>query len=396
MQYRKLRAEKIFDGFERLADATVLIVEPNGIINDLVSESEAGEGIEELTGILVPGLINCHCHLELSHLKGLVPPHTGLVNFVLSVVKKRNSTEKEIIDHIIAAEKEMVTNGIVAVADICNSTDTVAIKRKSSIYWHNLVEFINLHDKNIQERLAHFSLVLDQFKKIGLINITSTLTPHAPYSVSEGSFKVLNEATAKAVISIHNQETNAENELFKNGQGDFLKLYEALKEKTSPFKVSGSTSLQTWLPYFTNGQTILMVHNTFITEDDIVFTKSYSEKYGLQIVYCLCPNANLYIENALPPVDLLIKHKCKIVLGTDSYSSNWQLSIAAEVKTLHTHFPHIPLETILQWATINGAEALNYSPFFGKFEKGKKPGIVLLETDPLNKEILTGKSSRIM
>jgi cytosine/adenosine deaminase-related metal-dependent hydrolase len=395
MRYRKLRADKIFDGFDWLSDDSVLIVEQNGTIHNIVSQSEAGEEIEQLKGILVPGLINCHCHLELSHLKDAVPPGTGLINFLLSVIKKRDSAEKH-IDHIITAEKEMVTNGIVAVADICNTADAISIKKESSIHWHNLVEFINLHDRNIQQRLAHFNLVLDQYKKSGSEKTHTTLTPHAPYSVSAGSFKALNEVSAKAVISIHNQETGAENELFKNGQGEFLKLYEALGEARSPLEVSGATSLQTWLPYFTNGQTILLVHNTFISEEDIVFAKSHSEKYGLRLVYCLCPNANLYIENALPPIDLLIKHKCKMVLGTDSYSSNWQLNIAAEIKTLCTHFPHIPLETILQWATSNGAQALNYSSFLGKLEKGKRPGIVLLETDPLSKETLTGKSKRMI
>jgi len=65
-------------------------------------------------------------------------------------------------------------------------------------------------------------------------------------------------------------------------------------------------------------------------------------------------------------------------LGTDSYSSNWQLSIASEIASIQKHFPHIPVETILQWATINGAKALQWEKELGSFEKGKLPGITLL------------------
>jgi cytosine/adenosine deaminase-related metal-dependent hydrolase len=195
--------------------------------------------------------------------------------------------------------------------------------------------------------------------------------------VSEATYKAINELTPGAIISIHNQETAAENELFQNGSGDFLNLYEAFGNRVSPFEISGKTSLQTWLPYFTKGQTILLIHNTFISEEDILFAKKHATKYGLNLLYCLCPNANLYIENTLPPVDLLMKHDCTIVLGTDSYSSNLELNIVSEIETLNKYFPHISLQTTLQWATANAAEAMRWDDL-GSFEKGKKPGIINL------------------
>lgn len=395
MQYRKLQADKIFNGFSWLDADKVLIAGEDGSIRDIVSKDNAGEGIEQLRGILIPGLINCHCHLELSHLKNIVLPHTGLVSFLQAIIKKRTATSmEEIFNAMAAAEREMYDNGTAAIADIGNTTDGIVVKNKSFLQWHNLIEILNLHDKNLENRLQHYQAILQQHKT-GLKQHTLTiLTPHAPYSVSAGTFKIINGLTQNAIISIHNQEARGENELFKTGGGEFLKLFETLGEDDSPFAITGKTSLQTWLPHFTNGQTILSVHNTYISEEDIVFAKQHAEKYGLTLVYCLCPNANLYIENALPPVDLLLKHNCKIVIGTDSYSSNWQLNIAAEVKTLKDHFPGIPLETILQWATLNGAEALRFSSL-GSFEKGKISGIVLLKTDPSDKNI-TGHSERIL
>ncbi|MGZ5135301.1 MAG: amidohydrolase family protein, partial [Flavitalea sp.] len=194
-----------------------------------------------------------------------------------------------------------------------------------------------------------------------------------------------NAQTQNKVISIHNQEHPAEDQLYIRGDGDYLKLFSIFGFKESPFPVTGKSSLRSYLPHFDNGQTILLVHNSFTTEEDILFANKYAERKGLTLMYCLCINANRYIEDKIPPVDLLIKHNCKMVLGTDSYSSNWELSIAKEIESiLSTHFFRKQsfknsVETVLTWATINGARALQMESVFGSFEKGKRPGVVLIE-----------------
>jgi imidazolonepropionase-like amidohydrolase len=87
----------------------------------------------------------------------------------------------------------------------------------------------------------------------------------------------------------------------------------------------------------------------------------------------------LYIEKKVPPVEVLISEGCEIVIGTDSLASNKKLSILSELKTLQQHFPAIPLEILVRWATINGAKALGKDDIFGKIESGKKPGLLLLQ-----------------
>ena len=156
----------------------------------------------------------------------------------------------------------------------------------------------------------------------------------------------------------------------------------------SPFPVTGMSSIRSVLPYFNKGQTILLVHNTCMPEEDIIWANAFAAERGLQLVYCLCVNANLYIENKVPPAGLLLKHGCHIVLGTDSYSSNWQLSIGQEIKTIREHFPQIPEETILQWATQNGARALRWEDELGSFRKGCRSGIVLLQSDGSSRRLL--------
>lgn len=374
----------------------VLVFDEKGFIETVADKAEVGDNIQHFPGILMPGLVNCHCHLELSHMKGVIPPHTGLIDFLLTVMKSRGVAEDEICQNIAAAEKEMYDNGTVLIADICNTAHTIAIKSFSKISWHNLVEVINLHDSNLEKQLSLYSNVLQQYKSLDSNRICSVLTPHAPYSVSHATHQALDAASAGNIISIHNQETIAENEWFQWGKGDFLKFYKQLGKQEPPITASGKTSLQTYLPSYKHGQTMLLVHNTFITEEDILFAKTHAEKHNMQLVYCLCPNANLYIENRVPPVEMLLKHDCKIVLGTDSYSSNWQLSIASEIKTLSDHFPQIPVDVMLQWATSNGAVALNKSSLFGQFQSGTSPGLVLLETIEGKTLKISGKSKRII
>ena len=378
MQYRKFEADSIFDGRQFLCNKVLLIKEDN-TVEAIVTKEEAGEGVSAYGGILVPGFINCHCHVELSHLKNIIPPHTGLVNFLMAVVKNRAIFKNDKEEIIETAINEMFENGIVGVADVSNTTDAISAKKNNNIRWHNLIEVINFNDDHLDTQLNKYKKIADEHHRNDLKNI---LTPHAPYSVSKATYNAINQLSTDAIISIHNQETAAENELFQNGSGDFLNLYEAFGNRISPFEISGKSSLQTWLPHFTNGQTILMIHNSFIDEKDILFAKKHATQYGLKIIYCLCPNANLYIENTLPPIDLLIKHECKIVLGTDSYSSNWQLNILSEIETITKYFPHIPLQTILQWATSNSAEAMGWDDF-GSFKKGKKPGIINLNENVL-------------
>jgi aminodeoxyfutalosine deaminase len=401
MEYRKFRSDFLFDGYTLHGDDKVLITDETGIIKDLVSIDQSGTDIEKLSGILSPGLINAHCHLELSHLKNVIPPHTGLIEFLCTVVTKREApsqppTEGEEFltpeekKHlaIIHAEKEMYDNGIVAVADIGNTADTAIVKSKSKIQWQNFVEVLSFTDAKAEENFKHYQTVAKELESVlhtsEILHRTS-LVPHAPYTISPKTFQLINEATANQIISIHNQEHPAEDVLYKTGGGEFLNLFKIFGIHSSPFPVTGKSSIRSYLPYFNKGQTIFLIHNTYMAEEDIIWANEYASVNNLKLIYCLCINANLYIENKTPPVDLLMKHDCHIVLGTDSYSSNWQLSIAKEMQAFTETLPNFKtlakLEQLLQFATINGAKALQWDKVLGSFEKDKKPGVVLLKKD---------------
>jgi aminodeoxyfutalosine deaminase len=370
MHYRKFQADLIFDG-RQMHSGKVLITDEDGVIKELVTNEEVSDA-EEFTGILSPGFINAHCHLELSHMKGLIPEKTGLVDFVYKVITERFHPENEILAAIEKAEDEMISDGIVALGDICNNILTIPQKLKHRLFYRNFIEasgwLPGLSDQRFQRSLEIYRLYEKEFP-------ASSIVPHAPYSVSDLLWKLLKDEFAGKVVTIHNQETEDENKFFIDGSGDLNRLYEMMKIDSSHHKPTGKTSLQSYFEKLQNALKVILVHNTFTSEQDLAFIGKNTQ----EIYFCVCVNANQYIENAMPPIELLRKHNADIVIGTDSLASNHSLRITDEIKTIRKFFPDIPLEEILQWATLNGAKALGIDDSYGSFVKGKKPGVLLVD-----------------
>jgi cytosine/adenosine deaminase-related metal-dependent hydrolase len=378
MNFKKLTGNSIFDGYKMLTGKNVLITDEAGIIVDVADIADAGDDIEFYDGMLCPGFINVHCHLELSHLKGLIQQQTGLPEFILKIVGLRHIASEKINEAIANAEEEMFNNGIVAVGDICNTASTIFQKKKGKILYHNFIELSGVPPYIALERFDRANEMLKEFYRSN-DEWRISLVPHAPYSVSPELFGLINNGTANQIISIHNQETASENELFEQGTGGFMEMFDNMNIDRSFFKHTGKSSLQTWLPYFNNNQSLILVHNIATSEKDMEFL-TYSPYANLHSTFlCLCPNANLYISNTLPDVNLLMEQNVNIVLGTDSLASNHQLSIWEEIKTLQSNFPNLSFAILLKWATINGAKALGMDDFLGSFEKGKQPGVLVLE-----------------
>jgi cytosine/adenosine deaminase-related metal-dependent hydrolase len=367
---RKITAERIFNGSNFIKDK-VLIVSENGSIEDIVNIMDAGSDIERREGIISPGLINCHCHLELSHMKGRIPEKTGLVDFVFKVVTERHHSEEEILDAIEKAEDEMLQSGIVAVGDICNNELTLNQKKRNKLNYYNFIEASGWLPQVSEQR---FKRALDLYTKYRELHQPLTIVPHAPYSVSTDLWHEIQPYFKNKVVSIHNQETKHEDDFFKWGKGDLIRMYELMKLDNSHHKPTGRTSLQSYYTKLKPASNALLVHNTFTSTEDIHFVTN--ETNHPLTFYCLCINANQYIEDALPPVNKIRKLTDNIVLGTDSLASNHSLNIMDEITSIKKHFNEVKDEELLRWATLNGAKALMMDDQFGSLEKGKKPGII--------------------
>ncbi|TDQ10058.1 amidohydrolase family protein [Pedobacter metabolipauper] len=364
----------------------VLGLLPDGTIDAVLTADEARDQqiaeIKQYEGILVPGFVNTHCHLELSHLRGSIAQHTGLPQFVQTVMKMRTSDEYAIDLAMLRADIEMFENGIVAVADISNQLVSKSAKTGSPTYYHTFIETMGFNPATAKASIGRAIEFRDQFNDQPV-----SIAPHAPYSVSAELFQEIKRIAEEtdALVSIHNQETADENLFFEHKEGAFLGLYEFLGLDIGFYQPSGKTSLQSILPFLSPRQKTLLVHNTFTTKEDVCIAESTHD----QLYWCLCPNANLYIENRLPDVNMLREAGLRITLGTDSLASNSRLSIFAEMQTLSKHFA-VPLDELIRWATINGAAFLGITERYGSLAIGKRPGINLIGFTETNGMLVLG------
>lgn len=369
-----LKANRIHDGKQFLPMNTALEVDDEGRILNILAEY-FGEATE-FEGILCPAFINTHCHLELSHLKGFIPKHTGLISFLQQVTKGRNAySETEKATARNQAYQELHDNGVIAVGDIANTTDTLDLMPLKKLYLHSFVEAIGFNPSLVEKSFSYAKTTYDSFLNVADVDATS-ITLHAPYSVSDKLFERVSFWDKSSILSIHNQECKDENWFYINKSGAVNSLLHHLNIDTSHFTPSGTTSLQTYSQWISTQHQLLLVHNSFTSREDIQQVKHLFTN----LFFCLCPNANLYIENTLPDVPLLMEEEMKICIGTDSLASNDQLCIYSELKTLQQHFD-IDWELLLQWATYNGAQALRIEDRFGSLGIGMKPGIVHIYQD---------------
>jgi len=327
--------------------------------------------VEHLSGVLCPGFVNTHCHLELSHLRGKLGRRTGLVDFIKNIQKQRAGDDQLVLDAAYAADNELYENGIVAVGDISNTAISIPVKDASKLYYHNFVETFSFQPAQAETAFRKALDLLAQFKPR-----PGSITPHAPYSVSKELFKLIKNYCAdhENLISMHNQECEDENKFYRYKQGGFVELYTAFGLDIRHFKPLARNSLQSVIPLLSNKQRILLVHNTCTNLKDIYFLKRFDQ----EVYWCFCPNANLYIEDKLPKVELFVGQGFEITLGTDSLASNDKLCILSEMRTLQQNFPALSTPRLLEWATINGAKFLGIDDEKGSIEVGKTPGLNLL------------------
>ena len=352
---------------------------------DVYESTIRNQQSEIFNGFICPGFINAHCHLELSYMKGMIGEKTGLAGFIKEILQKRNSSNHQQMEKAISdAEAEMIKNGIVAVGDISNDDSTYKQKAKQNLFYHTFIEVFDLNPSKAKD-FFHNALELQS----AITNHPSSIVPHAPYSVSFELLKLIAGQKNNPVLSIHNQETKSENELFESKTGELLEMFNTMNVSLEHLQPTGKSSLQSYLPKMPVKNKTLLVHNIFTGREDIQFAHSYSKN----IYWCFCPNANMYIENKLPGYELFIREKAKCCIGTDSYASNWSLSILDEIKTITKHKPEIPLQMLLEWATINGSEVLGIENQFGSIEKDKRPGLNLIENIDFQNMRLTGKSA---
>ena len=360
-------------------DGTIINVEDTG------GTLPERRSVEFHNGIIIPGFVNCHCHIELSCLRGSVPEGLGLPEFIRHIRSFRENSTGNIREAIASGDEQMFSEGIVLCGDICNTSDSFEIKKSGRIKYISLIEVFGIDPEKAGKRMSEARKVSEEADHLG---IPWWFVPHSAYSLSLDLFRMLKESTsANKVTSVHFMESPSEKEFLNNGSGALIESYKASGLISSGLR-NVKDHVSAVLDEITPSGNLILVHNTFADRESVEKVKERG-----RLFWCICPRSNMYIEKKLPPVGMLMEEGCEIVTGTDSMASNHSLSILAELKLLQDSFPAIRLEELIRWATLNGARALSEEKLFGSIEPGKKPGLLLLkDVDIQNLRLLPGTS----
>lgn len=347
-------------------------VDASGLILNVSSYDNIDrcEGVEFYAGVLTPGFVNCHCHLELSHLRGAIKQGLGHTSFVGSVGKLRNSySEQQRLDSIDYADTKMWSDGIQAVGDIANGAASFNTKSQSKITYHTFVEAFGLRG-------------IDHSQFDALLKFPhSSLTPHSVYSIQDADFKMI-AASGTSPLSIHFMESDDELSLF-SGKGNLWNWYQ--NEGFKPDFLHYATPARRIVESVPHDRSVILVHNCHVEAVDIELIMNH---FTAPVWWCLCPRSNHYISNSPPPYNLLRAHNLNICLGTDSLASNGSLSIFEEMQS----FEGLSLSELLLWATFNGAAALGFADC-GIVESGSRGGLLLLSALDYTTMSLTANST---
>ena len=342
----------------------VLEVDDTGTILDLRPQKPS-DSPQHFSGILCPGFVNAHCHLELSVLHRQLPQGNGMVGFVSNLFKVRaRYSEAEFLEAVQQAMTGLWDTGTVAVGDICNTAISTQAKRDfQQLYTYSFLELLGVESSKADEVFQKGKEFAKQFD-----GLPHSITAHAPYSMSEEILKHIHQAEPE-LLSIHLLESKEERELFETESGPFIGFYEMLGISYGGFPTTGpiAHTLKDAKP----DQAMILVHLTEITPTEL---KSLAESYS-QAYFCLCPRSNIYIHNTFPHIPDFVQYADRVCLGTDSLASNHSLDVFEEIQAIHQKYPKVSLHTLLQWATTNGAAALNQTGNLGAFEKGSRPGV---------------------
>ncbi len=389
---RKLAAQYIITPGRKPIRYGLLEVDQEGRVVS-ISQADPTQGesskVEFYNGILVPGFINVHAHLELSHLKGHILPNLGLQHFVQEVVKKRDEIEYDpsLLDGILA---KMHRQGTQAIGDICNTSDSLIPKTKSPIFCYNFVELFGQKGNEASSIWQKGIALQDLFTTH---NLRSSLTPHSSYSISQPLWKKFKQHNfCHNTLSIHHQESQQESIIHQSTKPP---IHQSTIPPIHQSTIHQSTIHQSTIPLDFNSipdaARYLLIHNTYTTKDDLI---NIEMNLGTEKVFFgLCPNANRYIENQLP--ESLIKNRThlQLCIGTDSLASNHQISMLEEMKTIQAMDASITLPQLIEWTCLNGARALGMDKKLGSFENGKRPGVVLIEKADMTSLRLTVQST---
>jgi cytosine/adenosine deaminase-related metal-dependent hydrolase len=376
MAVKRIAAEFVYtlDAKEPIRNG---FVEYDDVDGTIIGTGECAEGEEIMPGAIVPGFVNGHCHVELSHLHKKFRKGTGMAGFIDQINELRDWAGNDVKARLVEEWMDKMWNdGVSAMADISNDSSSFLVKKNHKMYTRTFLEVFGSEPHMCDGVMKDVTELKAEADKAG---IDAAPTPHSCYTMSPQLLSASAAAgLAEGFLSYHSQESQEEEDLLLSGTGAMYENRKRSGMSTPP--VTGESSLKYFIDRLADAKPapydehILLVHNVCLSQDDI----DAARKVMKNVYWAVCPLSNIFIHNALPPIPLMRENGLAVIVGTDSLSSNDDLDVVKELCCLHANFPEVPMVQLLEWACLNGAKFLKKEDVLGSLTAGKKPGIVLI------------------
>lgn len=382
MSLRAFHVDHLVPGDEPpIADAAVVVddagtVQAVGRAVDLLP-SHAGVAVTRVHGVVFPGVVNAHTHLELSAMRGKVLGGRGFVAWVDALLALRvEHAPEEDTGAIEAAADDLVRFATVAVGDVTNSLAAVSALARRGIGGWAFHEVFGQDRDAVLRRVRGLSEELaERHPKWPTTDLEYAPAAHTLYTTHRDAVQALVDSALKrgGRTTIHLAEHSGERRAVEHGDGPVVEWFERRTKQKADWPKA---------PLFDYAAAVgvldpsaLLVHLTEARPDEL----ARIAESGASAV--LCPRSNLFIEAKLPPLLAVLAAGIEPALGTDSLASNTSLDVLAEAKALRDRFPSVAPWQLVKMATWNGARALGRTDL-GRIARGTKPGIYVIDGTP--------------
>ncbi len=348
-----------------------------------VLASRSGRVVDLGDGVLMPALVNCHSHLELSFLKWRMEPSGSFTGWVRRLMELRGQAEiQEVLGAAQEGLEEMASSGIGACHDVGNSLvlATLADKLSQEGVDQPLERAISALEL-IAPLEAEAPRVLPMLNRAPQLHgkgaVAASFSAHAGFTLAPSLIKAVKEWTKRHRLpfSIHAAESPEEMEFFADRSGPMVELLRERGHWPLDWRPAGPTPVAHLHRLGVLDPSTILVHCCHLDRSDLELMAGHG------VSACLCPRSNTFIGVGRPEVEELFRAGVRVCLGTDSLASNDRLSLWHEMAALASWAPGLPPERLLEAATLNGAKALGMEGAIGSLAPGRSARMVLVTGD---------------
>ena len=335
--------------------------------------TEGGRVIDLGEMVLLPGLINSHCHLDYTALRGMIAPQRSFADWILQINGlRRDLSDEDYLASIAAGFEEAKRWGTTTIANIESMPALLSRMAPPPLRTWWFAELIDVRPRLPAEEMIAASLHFffnNQNWPGGF-----GLSPHAPYTASASITRSAAEAARQGdfLLSTHLGESAEEMEMFRFGRGPLFALLQSLGRPMDDCG-RGRTPLAIMLERATIDERWIFVHLNELTEEDFALLEA-----GVRFHIVHCPRSSRYFQHRPFALERLVEMGFNVCLGTDSLASNSSLSLFAEMRELRDERPNLSSEQILAMATVSGARALHQEHKLGKISAGCFADVIAL------------------